>query len=97
MKKVILVLIFVFFSNSFARYGNNYYISDCNFFVHPDSYSGSGAISGFSIWNFFQTSTTSQITDVQFIGQNGWATHTGMGLVMTTNSGSNWTSVSFYD
>jgi photosystem II stability/assembly factor-like uncharacterized protein len=97
MKKVILVLIFLITSNCFAQVSNRNYISDCNFFEHSNSHSATGVNSDFSIWNFFQTPTTSQITDVQFTGSSGWATHTSMGLVMTTNGGSNWTLVSFYD
>lgn len=97
MEKVILVLVFVFISLGFSQ--DKYYRlnRDCNFFEHSNTNPVTNTNSNLSIWNFFQTSTTSQITDVQFYGTYGWASHTSMGIVMTTNGGSNWTSVSFYD
>jgi photosystem II stability/assembly factor-like uncharacterized protein len=97
MKKVILVLLFIFISSVYAQENSFKYMSDCDYFGHTNNNPVTGTSSPYSIWNFFQTSTASQITDVQFISSFGWATHTGMGLVMTTNGGSNWTSISFND
>ena len=52
----------------------------------------------FAGWQFIQTPVTSQITDIFFTDSlNGWATHASMGALKTTNSGFNWTAISFND
>lgn len=96
--KHFLLSISIFVYCSFAVGQGNYeFHRDVNSFSHSyDNYTTSPA-DGFSLWNSFQTSTTNQITSVQFISYMGWATHTGMGLVRTSNGGYNWTSVSFND
>jgi photosystem II stability/assembly factor-like uncharacterized protein len=51
-----------------------------------------------SVWQFVQTPVTAQITDIIFVdSSNGWACHTGMGALKTTDSGFNWTTFSFND
>jgi photosystem II stability/assembly factor-like uncharacterized protein len=97
MKKVILVLLFAFGSFISAQDNHFKYISDCNYFEHSNSNSITNTNYDLLTWNFFQTSTTYLITDVQFLGSFGWATHIDMGLVLTSNAGTNWTAISFND
>jgi len=98
MERLIVLIVFFLINSSLIAQQDNYkYINNCNYFEH--SYGNSITNSDFTPfpWQYYQTSTTSQITDVQFWGMFGWATHTSMGMVMTTNSGTNWLSVSFND
>jgi photosystem II stability/assembly factor-like uncharacterized protein len=49
-------------------------------------------------WQPIQTPVTYQITKVFFIDSlNGWAGHTGNGALRTTDSGFNWSTISFND
>lgn len=99
--KHIIFLIAIIFCVTTVNAQNNYwkFYEDCNLFCLTE---GNPVIKGIDNplppWNFIQTTVTSQITDIQYSGVfNCWATHTSMGLVFTTNSGINWTSISFYD
>lgn len=100
MKKIFLLILLVLFFGSklnaqydhFFKYDEKY-----NCFEHSYlNYSEPQNDNPF-VWQFFQTSTNYQLTDLQFNGNLGWATHTAMGVVYTTNAGLNWISVSFYD
>jgi photosystem II stability/assembly factor-like uncharacterized protein len=97
MKNIIFIMLLVFTSFTFAQDKYYKYINDCNYFEHTNLNQITNINNESFIWNYFQTTTTSQITDVQFIANLGWATHSGMGMVLTSNSGINWTSVSFND
>lgn len=99
--KYIIFLIAVLFCVSAINSQNKYYefYEDCNLFCLTEEYPvHNNNFNPLPPWNFIQTTTTSQITDIQYSGVfNCWATHTSMGLVFSTNSGINWTSISFYD
>lgn len=99
--KYIIFLIPVLFCVSAINSQNKYYkfYEDCNLFCLTEEYPvHNNNFKPLPPWNFIQTTTTSQITDIQYSGFfNCWATHTGMGLVFTTNSGTSWISISFYD
>ncbi len=97
MKYYFLIISLLLFTESSYPQYNYRYIPEANYFVHSSDGTGSITDDVNGIWNYFQTPTTSQITSVQFISNMGWASHTGMGLVMTSNSGVNWTAVSFND
>ena len=97
MKNVIFLISILFCVA--AINAQNKYFKDCNLFclteVNPVIKNIANPLPP---WNFINTSVTSQITDIQYINfSNGWATHNGMGLVFTTNSGTSWISISFYD
>lgn len=97
MKNFIFITLLVFSSYTTAQDSYFSYIKDCDYFEHINSNPISNTNFEPSLWSYFQTSTTSQITDIQFMAFLGCATHISMGLVLTTDGGYNWTSVSFYD
>lgn len=97
MKNFIFITLLVFSSFTLAQDSHFRYIKDCDYFEHTNSNPISNANFESSLWSYFQTSTTSQITDVQYMAFLGCATHISMGLVLTTDGGYNWTSVSFND
>jgi photosystem II stability/assembly factor-like uncharacterized protein len=100
MKHIIFLIVVLFCVNA-VNSQNNYwdFYQDCNLFIIKENYNAlSPNGNPLPPWNFIQTATTSQITDIQYSGFfNCWATHTSMGLVLTTNNGTNWLSISFYD
>jgi photosystem II stability/assembly factor-like uncharacterized protein len=75
------------------------YNSECNFWNPTDNSSQNGySNSVVFTWTSIQTPVTSQITDLYFTDSlNGWAAHNGMGAIRTTNSGFDWTTISFND
>lgn len=100
MKRIIFliaILVCVFTLKAQNKYYKFY--EDCNLFcLTEENPVVKNIYNPLPPWNFINTSVTSQITDVQYISSaNGWATHNGMGLVFTTNSGTSWISISFYD
>ena len=97
MKQLILILALVVCVQNVPAQKNYIHIQDANYFIHSYGDPVTSSSEGFPLWNSYQTSTTNQITSVQFISYMGWASHIGMGLVLTSNGGYNWTSVSFND
>ena len=99
MKRLTYIFIVsILLSGTSSAQNNNYtYISDCNMFVPENRNSLNTVPDQLYPWLYFQTPVTNQITDVFFDFSGGWATHTGMGLVLTTNGGYNWTTISFND
>lgn len=97
MKNFIFITLLVFSSYTLAQDSFFRYKKDFDYFEHTNTNPISNTNSESSLWSYFQTSTTSQITDVQFMAFLGCATHISMGLVLTTDGGYNWTSVSFND
>ena len=99
MKHFLFTTFYLIFSISLlnAQQDNFKYHSDANYFEHNYGNPTTSDIPVPFIWQYFQTATTYQLTDLQFNGNLGWATHTDMGVVYTTNAGLNWSSVSFRD
>ena len=86
---------------SSAQQSNYTYIEDCDMFTPAYGYTHHSITDQLFQWQYFQTPVSNQITDVMFksglISWYGWATHTGMGLVMTKDAGNNWITISFND
>lgn len=100
MKHLIFLITFLFCVNAVNSQNiYQYYYSGCNLFVLKEQNTAiTGNCNPLTQWNFYQTPTASQITDVQYSGVfNCWATHNSTGLVFTTNNGLNWMSISFFD
>lgn len=100
MRTIYIILLVIFSLNVAAQNSKRYqYNSECNYWIAetfnepvnnimPDIYT----------WNYVQTPVTAQITEIFFIDLlNGWASHTEMGVLKTTDSGFNWTKYSFND
>ena len=93
----IFLVIILLYETSSAQHRNYSFFSDCNMFISESGNSENYVPDQLYPWTCIQTPVTYQITDVIFKYSGGWATHTGMGLVLTTNGGYNWTTISFND
>ena len=83
MKNLLFSIIYIIFSLSLlnAQQDNFKYHNDANYFEHKFGNPTTSDIPVPFTWQYYQTSTTSQLTDIQLIGTNAWATHIGMGVV----------------
>jgi photosystem II stability/assembly factor-like uncharacterized protein len=101
---IFITCIYVLLSNNVCLLSQNAesYNSDCNLWLVTESFSqrNTAAYSqeNASVWLQVQSPVTSQIMGLIFLDSMlGWASHTGMGVMKTTNSGANWETTSFND
>jgi photosystem II stability/assembly factor-like uncharacterized protein len=102
MKKLFFIIIVCFFSNitNAQNSENKSYDFDCGYWrveysLANGSHNNSSSV---FLWQFVSTPVTSSIVDIMFVDSlYGWCSHTGNGGVYTTNSGANWSAISFAD
>ncbi len=98
MKRALLIILIIFSFSDFSFPQNYSYYYDCNLFIPAAKYNNSNKIANNPIiWEYIQTPITNQITDIFFPLPFAYATHTGMGIIISTNSGLNWLEISFND
>ncbi|RPI14801.1 MAG: T9SS C-terminal target domain-containing protein [Ignavibacteriae bacterium] len=100
MKTAILTLtLIVIFSSQIYSQNQQAYDSKYNYWkIESDNIQSNYYEPDLFTWQYIQSSTTSQITDIFFIDdKTGWATHSGNGGMRTIDGGFNWTNNIFND
>jgi photosystem II stability/assembly factor-like uncharacterized protein len=100
MKPYILTLTFILLYSS-QIYSQTQAVLDIkcnNWKIESDNVHSGYSEPDLFTWQYIQSSTTSQITDIFFIDdKTGWATHAGNGGMRTTDGGNTWTNNIFND
>jgi photosystem II stability/assembly factor-like uncharacterized protein len=97
---IFIIYLYVLLSNNVCLLSQDSknYNPDCNLWKADDSFSPGYTSDNSAVWLPLQSPVTSQITSIHFIDSLlGWASHLGMGVIKTTNSGANWETTSFND
>jgi photosystem II stability/assembly factor-like uncharacterized protein len=99
MKKIILLLLLFCCGFVYSQSYNYKYNPDCGLWqVEGPVITNPSGPDYLFIWQFVQTSATTQLTSVVFKDTlKGWATHSGNGATRTTDGGSTWLPISFND